>query len=147
VASKSDSWKMILGDDLGLEEATTLALNALVERFYYRRRCTTPLFTWVKTHWLPILGYASELFYLPRGWFGFKFLSPDDAAKILDRLWSYDGGSLMLKWWRISFDPAQDYFQFRHLWVLLPGLPLNFWSVKALTTIGNTLGHFISVDE
>jgi hypothetical protein len=82
---------MILGDDLGLEEATTLALNALVERFSYHRRCTTPLFTWVKTHWLPILGYVPEVFYLLRGWFGFKFISPVDAAKILDRLWSFDG--------------------------------------------------------
>jgi hypothetical protein len=98
--------KMVLGDDLGLEEAVTLALNALVRRFSYRSRCTTPLFTWVKTHWIPILGYAPELFYLPRGWFGFKFHSLDDATKILDRLWSYDGGSLMLKRWRISFDPA-----------------------------------------
>jgi hypothetical protein len=28
-----------------------------------------------------------------------------------------------------------------------PGLPLNFWSVKALTAIGNTIGCFIDVDE
>jgi len=53
----------------------------------------------------------------------------------------------MLKWWRVSFDPTHEYFQFRHLWVLLSGLPLNFWSVKALMAIGNTIGHFISVDE
>jgi hypothetical protein len=33
------------------------------------------------------------------------------------------------------------------LWVLLPSLPLNIWSVKALTTIGNALSRFISVDE
>jgi hypothetical protein len=47
----------------------------------------------------------------------------------------------------ISFDPTQDYFQFRHLWVLLPGLPLNFWNVNDLTSIDNALGRFIKVDE
>jgi hypothetical protein len=34
-----------------------------------------------------------------------------------------------------------------HLWVLLPGLPLQLWNTKALEAIGNTLGHFIKVDE
>jgi hypothetical protein len=139
--------KMVLGDDLGLEEVVNLALNALVGRFSYRSHCTTPLLTWMKSNWSPLLGYTPELFFLPRGWFGFSFHSTDDVVKILGRLWPFDGGSLMLKRWRISFDPAQDYFQFRHLWVLLPGLPLNLWNKKALTTIGNALGRFICVDD
>jgi hypothetical protein len=71
----------------------------------------------------------------------------NDVVKILYRIWPFDGGSLMLKRWRISFDPAHDYFQFRHLWVLLPGLPLNIWNTKALSAIGNALGRFICVDE
>jgi hypothetical protein len=33
------------------------------------------------------------------------------------------------------------------MWVLLPGLPLNFWSLKALMAIGNSIGRFIGVDE
>jgi hypothetical protein len=138
---------MVLGDDLGLEEAVNLALNTLVGRFSYHSRCSTPLHTWVKMNWTTILGYALELFFLPRGWFGFKFKSTNDVVKILDRLWSYDGGSLMLKRWRISFDPTQGYFQFKHLWVLLSGLPLNLWNTKALMAIGNALGRFICVDE
>jgi hypothetical protein len=134
---------MVLGDDLGLEEAINLALNALVGRFSYRSRCNTPLLSWMKSSWSPFMGYTSELFFLPRGWFSFRFQSTEDVVKILDRLWSYDGGSLMLKRWRISFDTAQNYFQFRHLWVLLPGLPLNIWNTKALTAIGNAPGCFM----
>jgi hypothetical protein len=53
----------------------------------------------------------------------------------------------MLKRWRVSFDPSQDYFRLRHLWVLLPGLPLHLWNKKALMAIGNSLGCFISVDS
>jgi hypothetical protein len=52
----------------------------------------------------------------------------------------------MLNWWWISFDPDQEYFQLRHLWVLLFGLLLNLWNEKALTAIGNALGRFIHVD-
>lgn len=53
----------------------------------------------------------------------------------------------MLKRWRVSFDPTLDYFRHRHLWVLLPGLSLHLWNVKALEAIGNALGKFIKVDE
>jgi hypothetical protein len=139
--------KMVLGDDLGLDEAVNLALTALVGRFSYRSKCSTSLIDWVKLHWLPLLGYEPEVFYLPRGWFGFKFLLVGGHHKSSGKLWSFDEGSLMLKRWWISFDPVQDYFQFRHLWVLLPGLPLNLWNVKALTAIGNALGRFIRVDD
>jgi hypothetical protein len=124
--------KMVLGDDLGLEEAVNLVLMALVGRFSYHSHCTTPLHTWVKVNWSPLLGYTPELFYLLRGWFGFSFHSSEDVEKILGRLWPFDTGSLMLKIWRISFDPVQDYFQFRHFWILLPGLPLNLWNKKVL---------------
>jgi hypothetical protein len=78
---------------------------------------------------------------LPPAWMVvFIFHSPEDADKILVGLWPFDGGNIMLKRWRLAFDPVQDYFQFRHLWVLLPGLPLNFWSYKTLMAIGNSIG-------
>jgi hypothetical protein len=52
----------------------------------------------------------------------------------------------MLKRWHISFNPAQDYFRLRHLWVLLPGLPLYLWNSKALEAIGTSLGKVLVVD-
>jgi hypothetical protein len=53
----------------------------------------------------------------------------------------------MLKRWRMAFNPESDYFQLRHLWVLLPGLPLHLWNDEALRAIGNSLGKFISLDS
>jgi len=47
----------------------------------------------------------------------------------------------------VRFDPVSDYFQHRHVWVLLSGLPLHLWNTKSLTTIGNELGHFLVVHE
>jgi len=40
-----------------------------------------------------------------------------------------------------------EYFSHRHVWVLLPGLPLNLWNISALTAIDNLLGRFLKVDE
>jgi hypothetical protein len=54
---------------------------------------------------------------------------------------------LMLNRWCVRFDPTTEYFSFRHLWILLPGLPLQLWNVKALEVIGNELGRFTKVDE
>jgi hypothetical protein len=76
---------------------------------------------------------------MTRGWFGFRFKKYEDTTLILDQFWILDGGSLMLKPWRVSFDPTHEYFHLRHLWVLLPGLPLHLWNEKSLEAIGNAL--------
>jgi len=53
----------------------------------------------------------------------------------------------MLKRWCVGFDPVTDYFQFRHIWVLLRGLPLQFWNVVTFRAIGNELGRFMFVEN
>jgi hypothetical protein len=92
--------------------------------------------------WVPIIGYTPEFSLLPCGWFGLIFKCPEDAELIRGGFWEYEGGSLMMKHWRMGFDPFKDYFSYRHVWVLLPGLPLNLWNKKALSAIGNLLGRF-----
>jgi hypothetical protein len=101
---------------------------------------------WVHSNWWPLIGYDLEITHLTHGWICFCFKTPEDCTLILERLWTLDGGSIMLKRWRISFDPTQDYFRHRHFWVLLPGLPLHFWNLKALESIDNALGRFICVE-
>jgi hypothetical protein len=91
--------------------------------------------------------YVPDYLTLPVGWFGLIFKSPEDDELILNQFWDYEGGNIMLKRWRTCFDPATEFFSFRHVWVLLPGLPLNLWNKNALMAIGNLLGHFLKVDE
>jgi hypothetical protein len=86
-----------------------------------------------------LLGYSPELVTLTRGWFGFIFKSPEDTMKVLEKTWVINGGSLMLKRWRVSFDSTNDYFQRCHLWVLLPVFHYNFGMPNALTAIGMSL--------
>jgi hypothetical protein len=124
-----------------------MALCSLVGRLSYRHLCSSDLATWMTNSWRPVVRYVPTLTPLGRGWLHFHFKSPEDTTNILERLWTIDDNNLMLKRWRVSFDPAQDYFRLRHLWVLLPGLPLHIWNEKALMAIGNSLGRFISIDS
>jgi hypothetical protein len=109
---KRTKCKLVLGMDIGLEESCNLALCALVGRLAYRSRCLIPLEDWVLRNWEPLLGYSPEVLSLPRGWMGFVFKCPEDSEMILQRFWGYDGGSMMLKRWRLSFNPVTEYFSF-----------------------------------
>jgi hypothetical protein len=122
-------------------------LCALVGRFAYKSKCSLSFPDWMKEVWFPLIGYVPTYLTLPSGWFGLIFKILEDVEIILNRFWDYKGGSLMLKRWRTWFDPATEYFSFRHVWVLLPGFPLNLWNKTALMAIGNLLGRFLKIDE
>jgi hypothetical protein len=130
---------MVLGSNIGLEETCRLALCGLVGRLSYNNLCKVSLLVWVEKTWVPLLGYVPEILYLTKGWFGFIFKSLDNLSQLLGNRWVIGGSSLMLKRWRVSFDPTTQYFQLRHLWVLLPGLPLQLWNEGAMKAIGNSL--------
>jgi hypothetical protein len=139
--------RLVLGDGVGLENLCKMSLCALVGRISYKALSPPPLEDWVKTEWTPIIGYCPEVLYLKKGWLGFLCRTPEDATLLLSSSWVFGGSSLMLKRWRLAFNPDTDYFQYRHLWVLLPGLPLHFWTKEAIRAIGDTLGRFISFDS
>jgi hypothetical protein len=102
-----------------------LALYALVGRLAYKDKCNLCLEDWITASWKPLLGYLAKILYLQHGWIGFIFKTPEDSVRVLDKFWAVGGGSLMLKRWRLSFNPSTEHFSYRHLWVLLPGLPLQ----------------------
>jgi hypothetical protein len=133
--------------DVGLSEACNLALCALVGRLAYKEKCKQSLDAWISKHWKPILGYIPKIHLLQQGWLAFIFRNPEDSTLILDNFWPIDGGSLMLKRWRLGFNPTTEFFSLRHVWVLLPGLPLQLWNQQTLKLIGASLGRFLSVDQ
>jgi hypothetical protein len=138
--------RMVLGADVGLQETCRLAMCGLVGRLSYAYLSDCSVSAWMQKTWKPILGYLPEIHYLMKGWIGFICRTPEDATLLLDRFWLLGGSTLMLKRWRVAFDPTTDYFQRRHLWVLLPALPLHLWNEGALKAIGNALGHCITLD-
>jgi hypothetical protein len=124
-----------------------MSTSALVGRVSYKSLSRQPLEEWIQSRWLPLLGYAPEVLFLKKGWLCFICKSPDDASQLLSTFWTYGGSSIMLKRWRLAFNPETEYFQHRHLWVLLPGLPLHLWNEDSLREIGNSIGQFISLDS
>jgi hypothetical protein len=139
--------RLVLGDGVGFENLCKMSTCTLVGRISYKSLSTLPLEDWIKLKWLPLLGYSPEVLYLTKGWLGFHCNSPDDATLLLSSFWVYGGSSLMLKRWRLAFSPDTDYFQLRHIWVLLPGLPLHLWNAGALRAIGDSLGRYIALDH
>jgi hypothetical protein len=138
---------MVLGADIGLEDTCRLALCGLVGRFSYHRMSDEKLSAWLEKIWCPVIGYVPELFMLSKGWIGFLCRNPEDATLLLNSYWVDGTSSLMLKRWRLAFNPETDFFPHRHIWVFLPGLPWFLWNVGALKAIGNSLGKFIMTDE
>jgi hypothetical protein len=138
---------MVLGVDVGLEETCRMALCGLVGRLSYSYLADKPVSDWVLQNWLSILGYAPKILYLMKGWMGFICKILEDVTLLLNRFWVLGSSSLMLKRWRVAFDPLTKHFQHMHLWVLLSGLPLHFWNEGALKVVGDALGQFIALDK
>ena len=75
------------------------------------------------------------------------FLEKAYALSVLNSLWRIREGSLVLDRWHIHFDPQRERVKKRHLWVLLPSLPLPLWNREVMEGIGNTIGRFVAVED
>jgi hypothetical protein len=64
---------------------------------------------------------------------------------MLAKKWMVGRSSMMIKRWRLDFNPDTESFQMFHLWVFLPGLPLHLWNAAAMEVICNSLGSFVSL--
>jgi hypothetical protein len=80
----------------------------MVGRLSYKTLSRQSLPEWVSSTWASMLGYSPELVTLTRGWFSFVFKSHEHIVLVLEKTWVLNGGSLMLKSWRVNFDPTND---------------------------------------
>jgi hypothetical protein len=137
--------RLVLGDDVGLEDSCRMAVYGLVGRMAYKNLYVENFTVWLERIWVPVIGYLPEIIFLTKGWVGIICASPEDVELLLSRKWINGKSSLLLKRWRLDFNPEIEYFSVRHIWVLLPGLPMYLWNEGALTSIGNSQGNFIIV--
>ena len=49
---------------------------------------------------------------------------------------------LLLKRWTPLFDPCTEKYDTLPIWVKMPNLPFEFWSLDFFKLVGNSLGSF-----
>ena len=103
--------------------------------------------TWATETWKPIFNYTPTISLLARGWIVIVFLEEAHALTVLNSFWRIQKGSLVLDCWHVHFNPLRERVKKRHLWVLLPGLPLPLWNREIMEGIGNTIGRFVAVED
>lgn len=77
----------------------------------------------------------------------FQFLSTEDRDIIESRYWIMGEGSLVLKRWYAGFDLRIEKLLGRHLWVIILGFPIQCWNLKGFTTIANSIGLFMLIED
>lgn len=80
---------------------------------------------WVK-YWWKLKGSVDILAML-RGLFLFKFNTEEDLIFVLLGSLAYGKNFLTIAKWKPGFDPSTKLNCMAHVWVRLPGLPLEFW--------------------
>ena len=85
-------------------------------------------------HWL-MVGFISIFFER-------KFCS-----RYYARFWVIALGSPILCKWHWAFDPWREKLQKRHSWVVLLIFPVQWWNFKDFMEVGNSIGHFIMIEE
>jgi hypothetical protein len=101
---------------------------------------------WVEQQWVPLLGYTPEILHLTKGWLGFICKSPEDLSTLLESRWVMGGNNLMLKRWRVAFDPTTSISDAPSVGAFTG---LTHPPLERGSTHGDreSLGSFISVDS
>eukprot|EP01018_Ginkgo_biloba_P020280 Gb_31029 [translate_table: standard] len=146
VKQKGALVKLLLGDDVKMNEVLDLATQMLVGRFFGRRMGKKKLTVWLSGNWSPLLGFLPKHYTLSRGWLAFLLWSAEDVKNVLAISWKWVTTPIFLKPWCPFFDARFERMDYTLVWVKLPGLPIDFWWLEVFKEIGNALGIFLEAD-
>ena len=130
-----------------IDKVQSYAQRALVGRIEFVRITRAAMLAWMREAWVPVIGYTLRFTFLLNGWCSFHFLEELDAIIILRGIWLIKHGSLMLSRWYVGFDPIIEPIKKRHLWLLMPGFPIQWWKREIIVMIVNTVGRFLFLDD
>ena len=91
--------------------------------------------------------YDLQVIWFARHWFYFIFMAKEHVKRVLNEYWIIRDGSLVLWNWLVDFKPLTQKVYKRHLWVLFPWIPIQFWTEDLLIKINNHLWNFIVVEK
>jgi hypothetical protein len=82
IKERRGSVKMVVGDDIHLNDVPQLMGKTLVGIFNGKSMGEKALTGWMINQWKPLIGYAPKVHILSRNWISFIFLSAEDCEEI-----------------------------------------------------------------
>jgi hypothetical protein len=120
--------------------------KTIVGKFYGCQFRKKTLKAWAMTNWGVSYNPPPRISRLSRGWFMIIFSEEIQATNVLQKIWSIDSSSVLMKLWNPTFDASSERLDSIPIWVRLSGLPPHLWLEKCFQAIGNFLGEFLVVD-
>ncbi|XP_070056714.1 uncharacterized protein [Nicotiana tomentosiformis] len=91
---------------------------------------------------------SPQVFLHNDGYFMFKFDCEEDKNTILQNVqYTFNHRPLVLKQWSPDFQMSNEPDQIIPMWVILPNLPIQFWTTGNLGRIDSCLGRPICTDK
>lgn len=138
---------LVFGEDISRNVVLSNCECMLVGIFLGRKTRLQGLKDWVSHCWARLLGYEAESFVLSKGWIVFWFQNATYSADILKGFWSWDTSILTLKPCTPLFYASKEWLDCQQVWLKLPNLPFDLWSLVVFKEIGNSVGSFAKADK
>lgn len=101
---------------------------------------------WIRSHWKQ--KGEINLHLGSKGFFTVVFTSLEGKDKVFEGgPYFYATAGLYMWPWMMNFVPECETFTSVPLWIRLYSLPLDYWLLESLKTIGNKLGNFLLISE
>lgn len=136
-----------MGIDIYWDNVVKMKHKVLVGHWEHIRMSSGQMKEWVQKCWFCIVGNRPKVSMLLNSWFGFHFMTVEDADRIGSISCVKGRGFLCLQNQTVRFNPIKEDPQRKYIWVKLPSLPLELWTKKEIMEIANKIGKFYYVDE
>ncbi|XP_026400175.1 uncharacterized protein LOC113296052 [Papaver somniferum] len=88
-----------------------------------------------------------QLIPLGKGFFIIKLDNEEDISLIWKCLWIVESQNLKLRAWEPNFNLNNQKTTSSFVWVMFPGLSIEYWKENIILQMGNKVGRAIKVDE
>ncbi|XP_026435083.1 uncharacterized protein LOC113332786 [Papaver somniferum] len=88
-----------------------------------------------------------QLIPLGKGFFIIKLDNEEDRKMIWKGHWIVESQDLKLRVWEPNFNPDNQKITSAFIWVMSPGLSIEYWKEDIILKMGNKVGRAIRVDE
>ncbi|XP_026396222.1 uncharacterized protein LOC113290847 [Papaver somniferum] len=99
----------------------------------------------LRKHW-DVKGII-QLIPLGKGFFIIKLDNEDDRNMIWKGHWIVESQDSKLRAWEPNFNPENQKITSAFVWVMFPGLSIEYWKEDIILKMGNKVGRDIRVDE